>query len=160
MAFWKKSEDPWDLEPDKRRPAAEEEEAEKGSDDGSLLQDLRAWNETRKAEKARRETPPVPIPCPWCGKEMEVGYLCGGRDYVRLVRQRPGLLRIAEDALSPGPARTAASWWQTCRSRRRHGTMTPCAARRRQTNTREKTDSWHSYTLNMGPWAPARRPTP
>ena len=99
MAFWKKSEDPWDLEPDKRRPAAEEEEAEKGSDDGSLLQDLRAWNETRKAEKARRETPPVPIPCPWCGKEMEVGYLCGGRDYVRLVRQRPGLLRIAEDAL-------------------------------------------------------------
>ena len=28
MAFWKKSEDPWDLDPDKRRPAAEEEEAE------------------------------------------------------------------------------------------------------------------------------------
>ena len=26
MAFWKKSEDPWDLEPDKRRPAAEEED--------------------------------------------------------------------------------------------------------------------------------------
>lgn len=99
MAFWKKSDDPWDLEPDKRRPAAGEEAAEKEADDGSLLQDLRAWNEARKEEKARRETPPAPIPCPWCGKEMEVGYLIGGRDAVRLVRQRPGLLRIAEDAL-------------------------------------------------------------
>lgn len=99
MAFWKKSEDPWDQNMDKRRPAAGEEAAEKGTDDGSLLDDLRAWNEARKAEKARRETPPAPIPCPWCGKEMEVGYLCGGRDYVRLVRQRPGALRIAEDAL-------------------------------------------------------------
>ena len=99
MAFWKKSDDPWDLEPDKRRPAAGEEAAEKEADDGSLLQDLRAWNEARKEEKARRATPPAPIPCPWCGKEMEVGYLIGGRDAVRLVRQRPGLLRIAEDAL-------------------------------------------------------------
>lgn len=99
MAFWKKSEDPWDLDPDKRRPAAGEEAAEKDGDAGSLLQDLRAWNEARKAEKVRRETPPAPIPCPWCGKEMEVGYLVGGRDYVRLVRQRPGALRLAEDAL-------------------------------------------------------------
>lgn len=99
MAFWKKSDDPWDLEPDKRRPAAGEEAAEKEADDGSLLQDLRAWNKARKEEKARRATPPAPIPCPWCGKEMEVGYLIGGRDAVRLVRQRPGLLQIAEDAL-------------------------------------------------------------
>lgn len=99
MSFWKKSEDPWDLDPEKRRPAAGEETAEKDGDAGSLLDDLRAWNEARKEEKARRETPPAPIPCPWCGKEMEVGYLVGGRDYVRLVRQRPGALRIAEDAL-------------------------------------------------------------
>lgn len=99
MAFWKKSEDPWDLDPEKRRPAAGEETAEKDGDAGSLLDDLRAWNEARKEEKARRETPPKPIPCPWCGKEMEVGYLVGGRDSVRLVRQRPGLLQIAEDAL-------------------------------------------------------------
>ena len=99
MAFWKKSEDPWDQDMDKRRPAAGEEAAEKDGDTGSILQDLRAWNEARKAEKARRETPPAPIPCPWCGKEMEVGYLVGGRDYVRLVRQRPGALRLAEDAL-------------------------------------------------------------
>ena len=99
MAFWKKSDDPWDLDPDKRRPAVREEEAEKEADAGSLLQDLRAWNETRKEKKARHQTPPAPIPCPWCGKEMEVGYLCGGRDAVRLVRQRPGLLQIAEDAL-------------------------------------------------------------
>lgn len=99
MAFWKKSEDPWDLDPEKRRPAAGEETVEKDGDTGSLLDDLRAWNEARKEEKAWRETPPAPIPCPWCGREMEVGYLVGGRDYVRLVRQRPGVLRIAEDAL-------------------------------------------------------------
>ena len=99
MAFWKKSEDPWDLEPDKRRPAAEEEEAEKGSDDGSLLQDLRAWNETRKAEKARRETPPVPIPCPWCGKDMLGGYLYTGRDAIVWARKRPGFLSVDRERL-------------------------------------------------------------
>ena len=67
MAFWNKSEDPWDLDPDKRRPAAGEEAAEKKADDGSLLQDLRTWNEARKEKKARRQTPPAPIPCTWCG---------------------------------------------------------------------------------------------
>lgn len=94
MAFWKRSEDPWDLDPDKRRSTVREENTEQDPDAGSLLDDLRAWNEERKAQKARRETPPAPIPCPWCGKEMEVGYLIGGRDAVRLVRERPGALRI------------------------------------------------------------------
>ena len=99
MAFWNKSEDPWDMDPSKRRPAVREEEGEKDPDAGSLLDDLRAWNEERKEKKARRQTPPAPIPCPWCGKEMEVGYLIGGRDAVRLVRERPGALRFFEDPL-------------------------------------------------------------
>ena len=99
MAFWNKSEDPWDMDPSKRRPAVREGEGEQDPDAGSLLDDLRAWNEERKEKKARREVPPEPIPCPWCGGEMEVGYLIGGRDAVRLVRERPGALRLFEDPL-------------------------------------------------------------
>lgn len=101
MAFWKKSEDPWDMDPHQRRPAIREEDAKQDPDAGSLLDDLRTWNEERQAKKAQRETPPEPRTCPWCGKEMEVGYLIGGRDAVRLVRQRPGVLRpgIFDDAL-------------------------------------------------------------
>lgn len=75
MAFWKKSEDPWDVEPEKRRPVP----AENGEKGPGLLDQLQDWNEARKAEKARRETPPPPIPCPWCGKTMETGYLMGNR---------------------------------------------------------------------------------
>lgn len=75
MPFWKKSEDPWDVEPEKRRPVP----AENGEKGPGLLDQLQDWNEARKAEKARRETPPPPIPCPWCGKTMETGYLMGNR---------------------------------------------------------------------------------
>ena len=96
MPFWKKSEDPWDIDPEKqRRPVPQPEDGHADPDTG-LLEDLRAWNQARKEKKARREAPPEPIPCPWCGKEMEPGYLIGGRDAVRLVRQRPGALRIVD----------------------------------------------------------------
>ena len=73
MPFWKKSEDPWDVELEKRCPAPAAEE-EKG-----LLDQLQDWKETRKAEKAKREPRLPPIACPWCGKEMEAGYLMGNR---------------------------------------------------------------------------------
>ncbi len=99
MAFWKKSEDPWDWEP-KKQPIPRETGSEPGDGASGLLDELRDdfqdWNENRKAAKARRETPPEPIPCPWCGQPMEPGYLIGGRDAVRLVRQRPGTLRILD----------------------------------------------------------------
>lgn len=77
MLFWKKSEDPWDIDPSKRRrpPVTETEEA--GEPVPGLLEELRDWNEARKQKKA--ESVPPPIPCPWCGKEMETGYLMGGR---------------------------------------------------------------------------------
>lgn len=55
MAFWKKSEDPWDQNPKKQRPAA-------------------------------------PETCPWCGKEMRLGYLdaVSGGD-IWWVTEKPGL---------------------------------------------------------------------
>ena len=78
MPFWKKSEDPWDCEPEKPpRPA------EPGPEDKdyapSLIDELRDWNEERKEKKRQRETPPPPMACPWCGREMEMGYLSGSR---------------------------------------------------------------------------------
>lgn len=90
MPFWKKSEDPWDIDPEKqRRPTPPPEDGQADPDTG-LLEDLRAWNEARKEKKARQEMPPEPIPCPWCGKEMEPRYVWGARG-VYLGEKRPTL---------------------------------------------------------------------
>lgn len=82
MPFWKKSEDPWDYEPEKHpAPSAE---AGGGEDAPGFLEELRGdfqnWNQERKEKKAQREIPPPPMACPWCGQEMEAGYITGGRD--------------------------------------------------------------------------------
>ena len=81
MPFWKKSEDPWDYEPEKRpAPSAE---AGGGEDAPGFLEELRGdfqeWNQERKEKKAQRQTPPPPMECPWCGQEMEAGYITGGQ---------------------------------------------------------------------------------
>ena len=95
MPFWKKSEDPWDYEPEKPSRPAEPGQEEKDCAP-SLMDELRDWNEERKEKKALRETPPPPMICPWCGQEMRMGYLVGGRDAVRLVWERPGAFRLAD----------------------------------------------------------------
>lgn len=82
MPFWKKSEDPWDYEPEKPSRLAEPGQEEKDCAP-SLMDELRDWNEERKEKKALRETPPPPMICPWCGQEMEVGTITGGRDSVQ-----------------------------------------------------------------------------
>ena len=46
------------------------------------MDELRDWNEERKEKKRQRQTPPPPMACPWCGQEMEVGTIVGGRDSV------------------------------------------------------------------------------
>ena len=76
MPFWKKSEDPWDYEPEKPSRPAEPGQEEKDCAP-SLMDELRGWNEERKEKKALRETPPPPMICPWCGQEMEVGRSLG-----------------------------------------------------------------------------------
>lgn len=93
MPFWKKGEDPWDIDPEKRRRPPEEtaEAGETGEPAPGLLEELRDWNEARKQKKA--ESVPPPIPCPWCGKEMERRYLVSGRDPIWLYREKPGFLR-------------------------------------------------------------------
>ncbi len=78
MAFWRKSEDPWDMEP---RPVGTVSPVTPDRDEEpeTLADSLKAWNEARKEKKARREEPLPPMTCPWCGKEMETGYLMGNR---------------------------------------------------------------------------------
>ena len=94
MAFWKKSEDPWDIDPEKRKkqttaafwendaPAETDpvgaasgrpEEAPRGQ---SLGESIKGFFGGKK-----EEAPITPEKCPWCGKDMERGYIDGGRDY-------------------------------------------------------------------------------
>lgn len=77
MPFWKQSEDPWDRKPDKPRAEPKDPQA-------NPLDSLKAWNEERKArakekEEAKRLPPET---CPWCGKDMEQGYMMGGRGFL------------------------------------------------------------------------------
>ena len=60
MAFWKKSEDPWDRKPEKRKPASVPPEE---------TQTPPPWVHVKK--------PPVPMNCPWCGQLMLAGNLYG-----------------------------------------------------------------------------------
>lgn len=82
MAFWKKSEDPWDWDPSKKRP--EPRPAEPQEPRENPLDSLKQWNEERKAKAKEREEAKwlPPEKCPWCGKEMEQGYMLGGRGSV------------------------------------------------------------------------------
>lgn len=86
MPFWKQSEDPWDQKPDKAPREPKEPQA-------NPLDSLKAWNEERKAKAKEREEAKrlPPEPCPWCGKEMEQGFLTGGRD---AVRWHPGIYKF------------------------------------------------------------------
>ena len=94
MAFWKKSEDPWDIDPEKRKkqttaafwendaPAETDpvgaasgrpEEAPMGQ---SLGESIKGFFGGKK-----EDAPITPEKCPWCGKDMEWGRIDGGRDY-------------------------------------------------------------------------------
>ena len=76
MAFWKKSDDPWDRKPAKPTYTAFEEEPkkqEKGFFE-SIREDVTDWQEKKKTAAEAEANMPAEI-CPWCGKEMDKGYL-------------------------------------------------------------------------------------
>lgn len=84
MAFWKKSEDPWDIKPARAKrhsamPASGEQETEP-----SIADEVR---ELLRKKPKEEETPPL---CPWCGKEMEGRYLSGDRRELCLTVEKPG----------------------------------------------------------------------
>ena len=91
MAFWKKSEDPWDMKP-KSVGTVNPVTPDRDEEPETLMDSLKAWNETRKEEKERKKVPLPPMTCPWCGKEMEPAYLNGGRDGVYWHKERPEVL--------------------------------------------------------------------
>ena len=64
MAFWKKSEEPWDIDPNQRRTASEPAEKAPG-----LLDTLRGdWDAMRAEWQETRESLKLPPEkCPWCG---------------------------------------------------------------------------------------------
>ena len=76
MAFWKRSEDPWDIDPDQRRTASRtggKSPRFVGYPPGDWDAMRAEWQETRESLKL------PPEKCPWCGKDMEQGFLMGGR---------------------------------------------------------------------------------
>lgn len=98
MPFWKKSDDPWDADPARERERRERAEREPAE---SPLDTLRDWNEARKAKAAERqaelEAQPREI-CPWCGREMERGYMVSGKgDLI----WRPGWMTARSAWLGP-----------------------------------------------------------
>ena len=96
MAFWKKSEDSWDIDPDERRLASEPAEKAPG-----LLDTLRGdWDAMRAEWQEKREKLRLPPEkCPWCGKDMLGGYLYTGRDAIVWARKRPGFLSVDKERL-------------------------------------------------------------
>lgn len=75
MPFWKKSEDPWDIDPAKRQ-GVNPAEREPGLADILREEWDALWTEQQEKKAALRLPPEL---CPWCGKDMEQGFLAGGR---------------------------------------------------------------------------------
>lgn len=106
MAFWNRGEDPWDIDPAKRRAKSERKSREPME---NPLDRLRTWNEDRKARQAEEDAAQdaVIMACPWCGKPMRRGYISSGRGGViwtpgRLTARRAWLgpsKKEAEDRL-------------------------------------------------------------
>ena len=77
MPFWKKSEDPWDLPPEKRRAETPREETE-GQE--SLREAMQSWaKELKECFASPPEEEPESQACPWCGRVMQRGYLVSGQ---------------------------------------------------------------------------------
>ena len=99
MAFWKKSEDPWDLTPEKRRTEMPREETEEKDSLRETVQSLA--KELKECFAAPPEEEPEPQACPWCGRVMQRGYLISGQ-WIYWQTQKPRALSLrghAADAL-------------------------------------------------------------
>ena len=103
MAFWKKSDDPWDRKPEKREtnwyenntaPVADEPVGA-GVPTGAEEKE-RLGDSLRKFLSGEEDAPIAPEPCPWCGKDMDWGRITGGRDRVIWRNWKPkGILGLS-----------------------------------------------------------------
>ena len=82
MAFWKKSDDPWDRKPGKQATNWYENEnpaeAETPPAERELTPEQQRIRDIIEGPKAR---PVVPEKCPWCGKEMEAASIYSERGW-------------------------------------------------------------------------------
>ena len=70
MAFWKKSDDPWDRKPEKRQETTwYEQDAPPAEEKRELTPEEQRIRNIIEGPKA---TPVTPEQCPWCGKDMEM----------------------------------------------------------------------------------------
>ena len=81
MPFWKKSEDPWDMNPGRRKEPVSFYEQEQEDEEQGVLESVREQWTQRRQEKQEALTLP-PEACPWCGGTMEQGFMDGGRGVV------------------------------------------------------------------------------
>ena len=100
MAFWKKSDDPWDIDPEKRKKKNEAVWREEVPAEHSQQESLGdVWKSLFPQKQEREESlPDTAEKCPWCGKDMEWGVIGGGgRDSSVIWRnwQPKGLLDLA-----------------------------------------------------------------
>ena len=119
MAFWKKSDDPWDRKPTKPTYTAFEEEP-KEKEKGLLEEmrdEIRDWQEKKKAAAEAEANMPAEV-CPWCGKEMEKGYLCcGNNGLVVWSPKKPGVLfgpALSGDAVTVTDEGGSMTSYKTC----------------------------------------------
>ena len=98
MAFWKKSEDPWDIDPEKRR--RQQEKAWKQAEERDLQGDEARQEEESFGEligslfRKKEQTPPQARSCPWCQKEMTLGYITAGNGVALWQDWKPTALNI------------------------------------------------------------------
>lgn len=112
MAFWKKSEDPWDMDPKKKRREADPvweaspQPEEKTGKEESLLSELAGLFGKKEEE------PEVPVPCPYCGEPMKKGYLKGSHG-VYWSEVKPGFMSALDEAWLVSDEGTFTSY-KTC----------------------------------------------
>ena len=95
MAFWKKkSEDPWDIDPNRKREPAlfyerdpEPQPVPASAPEQKEEPGLATPQAVREPDTV--EEPEIGPECPWCGQPMTRAYLLGGRDLLCFTEQRP-----------------------------------------------------------------------
>ena len=113
MPFWKKSEDPWDIKPKKQAEVSPAEPSAPEEEPGAaerFFDALDARLDARAEARREKDAPSVPMACPWCGRDMEQGYLFGGRGGVLWSREKPGMFSMLGDCV---PVDTDGDFWSS-----------------------------------------------